>query len=336
MQDSAHSCCTGSCDPVTLRHDCFRLLKADSDDLNVARLCPQLGTCSFWPGQNPPGPGSQSTPWAVMPQDLAAKYYKMKDLTFAKNTQVRVDTFIRRRVGQSYDGIDPSTTYPGSINDAGRIHFVKDAKVDTSLWGRFRDGIVDYCVAPITLNGVGGGYYAVGKGCCTSDRGFYCIPEKTDVSGLVIATETEKYASARQSLELQEGTKFHGNGKGIETLVPLYVRIVPDLDAEVKAESIDFTYVVGLKTSYCVAPVGLDMDPKAEINFWAVGENCCEKEFACGAVTTPGAHSGTIDPDLLSEYRKAVAMADMKYQLKAPKRPVFVIWKDGILVPPPN
>eukprot|EP00397_Hematodinium_sp_SG-2012_P048340 GEMP01055339.1.p1 GENE.GEMP01055339.1~~GEMP01055339.1.p1 ORF type:complete len:213 (+),score=29.88 GEMP01055339.1:305-943(+) len=132
--------------------------------------------------------------------------------------------FIGRRVGQPYDDIDPSAVYPGSINDAGRITFQNDSTVDTSMWGRFREGTMDYCVAPITLKGAGGGYYATGKNCCTADRGFYCIPDGTKVAGLVLAKDTEKYATALQSLELQDGPKFHGEGRGIATMVPIYPR----------------------------------------------------------------------------------------------------------------
>eukprot|EP00397_Hematodinium_sp_SG-2012_P055230 GEMP01067229.1.p1 GENE.GEMP01067229.1~~GEMP01067229.1.p1 ORF type:complete len:277 (+),score=68.35 GEMP01067229.1:305-1135(+) len=239
--------------------------------------------------------------------------------------------FIGRRVGQPYDDIDPSAVYPGSINDAGRITFQNDSTVDTSMWGRFREGTMDYCVAPITLKGAGGGYYATGKNCCTADRGFYCIPDGTKVAGLVLAKDTEKYATALQSLELQDGPKFHGEGRGIATMVPIYLRIVPDLDAEVNAKQFDYTYVLPTKATYCVAPVGISK-PGADINFWAVGNDCCEKEFECGPVGDADARSGVVDEDLLGEYRIAVAMAGKKYGLGAPARPLFIRWKSGVLV----
>lgn len=345
---AAHSCCTGKCVPVTIPHDCFRLLDIPHDatdpevmglKANVDRQCDVLGVCSAWPGQDL-GPGPLTTPWAVRPDDLASKYLMFVGVTFAPKVVVKTDMHISRNVGQTYEGI-AADTQPATVRDAGVIIFSEDSKVKTKWWAKIAEGVTTFCIAPILRKGLGGGFFAVGKDCCDDNAGFYCgdVADPSVKSAIVLAQETEKYASALQMLEAQHGKAYHGGGKGVKTPLPLYVRVVRNYLHELSAPPPEYVYVYHSPVTSCVAPIWKkDEDAKdKEINFWAVGEDCCSLEsFDCGDVGVADARSGEVVTDITGDYRLAVTMATVKYGVKTATQPVFVKWVEKTLVPNPH
>lgn len=344
---ASHTCCTGKCTPVTTPHDCFRLLGIKKDitehegfKANVDRQCDALGVCAAWPGQDL-GPGPLTTPWAVRPDDLASKYYTFTGVTFSSKSVVKLDMFISRQLGQTYEGVTPDDTYPGSIRDAGVVIFDEKTTVETKMWAKIQEGLITYCIAPILRNGLGGGFFAVGKDCCTDSGGFTCgdVADPSVKSSIVLAQETEKYAAALQLLEAAHGKKYHGQKKGIKTPLPLYVRVIRNYLPEIAAPPPEYVYVYHSKNTACVAPIWEDdKDPKGkEIQFWAVGENCCDLEgFKCGDVGIADARSGALQDDLTGDWRLAATMATVKYGLKTPAQPIYVKWTEKTLVQDPH
>jgi hypothetical protein len=272
----------------------------------------------------------------VRPDDLASKYYNLVGITFAPKVVARTDMHIARKVGQTYDGVTPDNTAPGSIRDAGVVIFSADSEVKTSWYAKILEGTTTYCIAPILRKGLGGGFFAVGKDCC--DSGFNCgdVADPNVKSSIVLAKETEKYASALQLLEVAHGKSYHGKDKGIKTPLPLYVLIKRRYAEEIAAPPPEYVYVYHSKNTYCVAPVWTeDKSPKGkEINFWAVGQDCCSPEsFECGDVGVAEARSGELVTDITGEWRLAVTMATMKWGVTTPKQPIFVKWVKETLVP---
>lgn len=344
---AAHDCCTGKCIPVTIPHDCFRLLGISKDieknsvfKANVDRQCDVLGVCAAWPGQDL-GPGPLTTPWAVRPDDLASKYYNFVGVTFAPKVVVKTDMHISRNVGQTYEGVTADDTHPATIRDAGVVIFSEDSEVKTGWFAKVTEGIVNFCIAPILRNGLGGGFFAVGKDCCDENGGFTCgdVADPSVKSSVVLAQETEKYASALQLLEAAHGKSYHGNKKGIKTPLPIFVRIIRNYLQEIAAPPPEYVYVYHSKITYCVAPVWKEEDSLEgkEVNFWAVGQDCCSQEsFECGDVGVADARSGELVTDITGEWRLAVTMATVKWNVKTPAQPIFVKWVEKTLVPDPH
>lgn len=344
---AAHECCTGKCTPVTIPHDCFRLLGLEKDiaehaglKANVDRQCDVLGVCAAWPGQDV-GPGPLTTPWAVRPDDLASKYYNFVGVTFAPKVVVKTEMHIARNVGQTYEEVTADDTHPATVRDAGVIIFSEDSGVKTGWWAKVQEGITSFCIAPILRNGLGGGFFAVGKDCCDDAGGFTCgdVADPSVKSAVVLAQETEKYASALQLLEAAHGKSYHGKDKGVKTPLPLYVRIIRNYIHEIAAPPPEYVYVYHSKVTNCVAPVWKEDDsPEGkEINFWAVGQDCCSQEsFECGDVAKADARSGELVTDITGEWRLAVTMATVKWGVKTPQQPIFVKWVEKTMVPDPH
>jgi len=348
-QYAPHVCCSGECEPVGLQNDCIRMLGVPMDvskrdpGRNMDRECEFIGSCKAWPGQPMP-PGPQSTPWAVPPNDYANKYYDLAGVTFSEDAKVETADFIARKGGQIYENVAADVTKPGGMRDAGVVVFDADSAVKPEWWASYVEGIMTYCIAPILKGGNGGGFYAVGKDCCTKEEGFTCavggLPKDVK-AGVVLAQQTEKYANALQVLENQHGKEFHGDAFGVTTLLPLYLHMVVNYQKQLEAPPLDFVYVAPLKTTYCVAPI-LSKSGKVkkadQINFWAVGIDCCDIKtgFHCGDVADPEARSGVTDNDDSGEYRLAIQMAEIKYSIKSLPRPMYFHWTKETLVADPR
>jgi len=340
-----HTCCTGRCVPAMIKTDCFRLL-GDSEanarnlwkrGINVHRQCENIGVCGSWPGVPAKSRGALSTPWAVPADDMAQKYWQFSAITFTRDVAVRTDKFIARHMGQTYESITADNLHPGSIRDAGVIIFSKDSHVERSMGARFQEGMVSYCVAPILREGFGGGYYAVGRDCCSA--GNFTCGSSVVQSGLVVNSQADKYMQAAMIVLGKHGRSFIRGGRGLDTPKPIFVRMVKDYVTELKSPSIGFTYVAQVKVAYCVAPIwNAAAEIKGTINFWAVGTDCCSLQggFHCGPVDDALARSGENTMDTTGDYREAVNMAIMRYKVTAPDRPMFVSWKAGILVKDPS
>lgn len=337
----SHTCCSGECQAVVMKHDCVRLLAKQGTfkegvGANLDRTCEKIGVCKTWPGNT--APGKLSTPWAVPATDVAAKYWDMKGLTFAPGVVVRRELFVSRRVGQTYGEVDASRTMPGSIRDAGVVIFDKNSTVATSMGARYLEGTIYFCVAPIVKDGLGGGYYAVGKNCCTAAGEFTCgdVVNPNVRSSLVIGAEADKYQQALAKLEATHGYKLHPEGKGIHSPHPMFVRIIANYKVERAMPEIGYAYVLEEKVTKCVAPIWDASAPKGDINFWAAGEDCCSQEegFHCGSEAA-SAHSGEMYLDNDSNLKAATVMASVKYHTTAPARPMFLTWTDELLVASP-
>lgn len=343
---AAHTCCAGTCQAVAMIDDCKRLLSGSPSlqpGFSLARQCQHLGVCQSFPGANE-GPGRLSTPWAVPANDMARKYFTRAGLTFAEGVAVRTDLFVARRPGQTYLNIAPDSVKPGALRDAGVVMFTDDSKVAVEMGMRFSDGRNDFCAAPILRDGVGGGFYAVGQGCCNQNGKFTCDDAAKEIaghhvtSGLVVASDHEKYMQAVLMIDGVHGYKFHDDKKGIKTPLPMFVRILKEYAKEFDAPHVGFTYVAPAKITYCVAPVMASGSPdKTDVEFWAAGTDCCSMKggFHCGEVDTLDARSGKQVKDSTGMYRMAVTMAELRYGLQAPASPLYVKWTAATLVPTP-
>lgn len=346
-QYSAHTCCSGKCKPVTMVDDCHRLLKghgspAQNGGVNLNRQCQNLGICEpFDPSQ--PSPNILSTPWAVPATDLAVKYAQRGELTFKEGSIIRTDLFIARRIGQTYDQVPADERKPGAIRDAGSIVFTDDSTVATEFGKVYTEGPVTYCVAPILRNGLGGGYYAVGVNCCGTQqepKEFKCDDwaDSSVKTSLVIGLGTEKFAQAQSMIDLEHGWKFH-KGKGIDTLLPMYVRVLKDYVNEALHPHAGWTYVAQAEVTQCVAPIMDGTGTQTSAQFWAAGIDCCDAKtgFKCGAIDVPSARSGERLRDDGGFFVEAVKMAEFRYNLKTlpPNVPTFWKWTEKTLVPTP-
>jgi hypothetical protein len=78
---------------------------------------------------------------------------------------------------------------------------------------------------------------------------------------------------------------------------------------------------------YCVAPITQSNSTLPNYDFWAVGKNCCGKQFTCGEAQNPHARSSL--RELTEEdrpfYRLAVEQAVAAYNLNA-NHPLFYKW----------
>lgn len=351
-QYAPHSCCTGNCKPVTLVSDCLRLLGLTNDysthgGVNVDRQCANLGVCQGWPGQPVP-PGPQTTPWAVDPQDLASKYYNLPGITFSTDAIVDTSKMIARRLGQTYENIQPDTVNVVGMKDAGLVFMSEDSKVELDMWAKFQmghgspDEVETYCVAPILRGGAGGAFYAAGKRCCDEDAGFNCGDAgKPGAACIIITSETDKFQYARQQVENLYGKKYHGGGKGVEPEVPYFCFMAIDYSTEMTIKRLPedtlYSYKPLAKTTYCAAPVlRSSKDISKPIEFFAVGEDCCnlgDGSFTCGDVGVEGARSGKTDVDMTADFRTAVQMGEIRFGYTSVPKPMFVRWEKEVLVP---
>lgn len=95
---------------------------------------------------------------------------------------------------------------------------------------------------------------------------------------------------------------------------------------------LDVSRALGYKdvNVYCVAPV-LDDAPLTEVQFWAVGVDCCEQRgsFDCDDAWDSDARSGVVVSPLHgwhSQYALAVRQAEHAFELASAPEPVFVRW----------
>jgi len=186
-----------------LRSDCKRLLGIDQGATGTSTIklnCDNVGVCGGWGDEDALSSGALTTPWAVNTLlDQAPKYYSFKDITFTGGTAIVPEQMMTRVAGQAYTGIDPGSTYPGSIADAGIVNFEEGFKVDTEKMGSYVEGVTHFCVAPIVnADGNGGGFYAVGQNCCVNNE-FTC---NTGDQGVVLMNNLDKYKTAMNALEL--------------------------------------------------------------------------------------------------------------------------------------
>jgi len=316
------------------------------------RQCQNLGVCEAFDSSKATS-NVLSTPWSVPATDLAVKYAQRGQLTFKEGSIVRTDLFVARKVGQTYDQIPADSMKPGAIRDAGVVIFTDDSKVHPEFGKVYTEGVITYCVAPILRNGVGGGYYAVCKGdtrqatlkaCGTMEKfKFECDDSLSDVikSGLVMGAETEKYMSAQQLIESEHGWKFHDKTKGIMTPLPMFVRIMKDYVQEALHPHAGYTYVATMpaEVTQCVAPIMDGTGKQTSAEFWAAGVNCCDAKtgFKCGDVGKPGARSGERLAGDMAMLHAAIAMAELRYNLKPlpPNVPSYWMWTEKTLVPAP-
>jgi hypothetical protein len=330
------------------------------EGVNMNRQCQTLGVCKAYGDQNPSA--VLATPWAVPATDVAAKYRALKEITFNPGAQVRTDLFVARRIGQTYPKVAANSMKPGGIRDAGAIAFTDDSVVHPEFAAAIVVSKTDpsgnpasyiYCVAPILSDGAGGGYFAVGLNCCGDPDNvkYECddFADKKAHNGLVLSGELDNFMAVQQIIESKFGYKYHDKTKGIATLQPIFVRWLKEYAAEAQKPQFGFYYVVKqvprLPASegppdQCVAPIMDSADKKqVEVEFWAVGFGCCDMTngFHCGDVDKKGTQwSGATKIDNTGDLRLAVAMAEMRYGLKAPTVPMYVEWQKGALVTKPK
>jgi len=337
--DSPHTCCTGVCQAVIVRSDCMKLLNLDHgssvlahEGVNVDRQCDRVGICEHWPGKAK-GPGILTTPWAVDPGDNVAKYYALAGLTFKAGTQIDVARVVSRRVGRIREGVNPAKTRPRAVNDAGILKFVPGSFVMRDIVMAYEFGDQLYCIAPILLNGEGGGYFAVGIDCCTKTE-FQC-GDHNGTAGIVINSELTNFGQAHINLETEQGPKYHREGFGIKTDAPMFVQWTWNPE-EKRSNPSDprITYVQdNTNRTFCTAPIGIGVEP---VGFVAVGDNCCDDHsFSCGPADNPDASSGALVTDLTGDYINALKQGEFAYGYSTAPKPIFLAWTAEVLVPSP-
>lgn len=99
---------------------------------------------------------------------------------------------------------------------------------------------------------------------------------------------------------------------------------------------IDSSKAMGYKEGvmYCVAPI-LDDSDISEIEFWAVGQDCCSARgyFSCDDSWDSQARAGVVIhaadelmPDVYDHYMKAVKQAQAAFDVESVSAPLFVRW----------
>jgi len=257
-------------------------------------------------------------------------------MTFVAGTTVDTAQVVARRMGQAHTGVNPYTTRPRGIVDAGILHFVEGTRVAREIVSIYTFGDTKYCVSPILLDGQGGGYYAVGVDCCTDDA-FSC-GDANGLSAVVVSSNLPDFAQARLILEAKSGIMYHGEGRGLETDSPMYVSWSALPAEEQNKPTHGMEYILEVNKTYCAAPVG-NHQP---VGWWAVGEDCCFQgntthpaEFNCGDVADPAALSGALVSDITGDYIQAVKQGEFMYGVVSVGRPIFVGWTSETLVPTP-
>merc|ERR1719401_1948671 len=121
-----------------------------------------------------------------------------------------------------------------------------------------------------------------------------------------------------------------------------YANVLPSEDAAGYADAgklvfadearLDVSRALGYKdvNVYCVAPV-LDDSPLTEVQFWAVGVDCCDRRgsFDCDDAWDSDARSGVVVSPLRhwhAQYALAVQQAEHAFELASTQQPVFVRW----------
>jgi len=121
-----------------------------------------------------------------------------------------------------------------------------------------------------------------------------------------------------------------------------YANVLPSEDAAGYADAgklvfaeearLDVSRALGYKdvNVYCVAPI-LDDAPAKEVQFWAVGVDCCEQRgfFDCDDAWDSDAKSGVVVSPLRhwhTQYALAVQQAEHTFELASAPEPVFVRW----------
>jgi hypothetical protein len=302
------------------------------EGVNVDRQCDRVGICEHWPGKAK-GPGILTTPWAVDPGDNVAKYYALAGLTFKAGTQIDVARVVSRRVGRIREGVNPAKTRPRAVNDAGILKFVPGSFVMRDIVMAYEFGDQLYCIAPILLNGEGGGYFAVGIDCCTKTE-FQC-GDHNGTAGIVINSELTNFGQAHINLETEQGPKYHREGFGIKTDAPMFVQWTWNPE-EKRSNPSDprITYVQdNSNRTFCTAPIGVGVEP---VGFVAVGDNCCDDHsFSCGPADNPDASSGALVTDLTGDYINALKQGEFAYGYSTAPKPIFLAWTAEVLVPSP-
>jgi hypothetical protein len=93
---------------------------------------------------------------------------------------------------------------------------------------------------------------------------------------------------------------------------------------------VDVTRFMGFKNDqqYCVAPIVGSSSPSTNMqDLWAIGLNCCEKDFEYGEYANAKAHGGLrlVRSDQAEFFRLAVKQAEAAYSLHA-AQPTFFYW----------
>lgn len=153
----------------------------------------------------------------------------------------------------SYTGVDPAHISGQELMDAGRIVFVDGAHLDVKRSVGFKNKET-YCVAPITVSSNASAntllpaydFWAVGKGCCSSDAGggdFWCgswnDPEAH--GGIRLMRDQDR---AFYRLAVQQAQSAHG----VKAVHPLFFHWVRDPTEDTLAYQRDSfkTYLLGM------------------------------------------------------------------------------------------
>lgn len=98
--------------------------------------------------------------------------------------------------------------------------------------------------------------------------------------------------------------------------------------------AIDTTRAVGFKQSddvYCAAPILDGTEADSNVQYWAVGVNCCLErgDFECDDAKNPKAHGGIVlseDDEDMEHYKSAIDEVEEAHGLVAPKTALFLRW----------
>lgn len=101
-----------------------------------------------------------------------------------------------------------------------------------------------------------------------------------------------------------------------------------------KGSAVDTMHAVGFKKSedtYCAAPILDGTEAGNDVQYWAVGVNCCLErgDFECYDAKEPSAHGGIVfdeDHEDLKHLKEAVHQVEEVHGLVAPKGAILLKW----------
>jgi len=129
---------------------------------------------------------------------------------------------------------------------------------------------------------------------------------------------------------LQHGAKYHN----VQPAEPAPAHADAVVLSFSVGSAIDTMHAVGFKKSddtYCAAPILDGTEADSEVQYWAVGVNCCLErgDFECDDAKQPNAHGGIVlseDHEDMEHFKEAVRQVEEAHGLAAPKGALFLRW----------
>jgi hypothetical protein len=171
------------------------------------------------------------------------------------------------------------------------------------------------------------GLYFVSRRLAHLALGFLCLTGCT-VGILVGMLVHESYMGEHSRLE--RGARYH-NVQPAELATSHADAVFLSFSV---GSAIDTMHAVGFKKSdetYCAAPILDGTEADNNVQYWAVGLNCCLErgDFECDDAKDPKARGGIViseDDENIEHYKTAISEVEEAHGLAAPKTALFLRW----------